>query len=123
MTTSDGSGPELPELDGPSGGVRTMVILVDGHEVRVIEMSQMPMMRILPIMAEPDSTRQMMMLIELFRSALMNPRDWDRVMAKVSIEQMQNVLGQWTSTLEVVVETEKTKKTEKRKWFGKKKRR
>ena len=120
---SSASGPELPELDGPSSGVRTTVILVDGQEVRVVEMSQMPMMRILPIMAEPDSTRQMMMLIELFRSALMNPKDWDRVMAKISVEQMQNVLGQWTASLEVDVKTEKTKKTEKRKWFGKKKRR
>ena len=120
-------GPELPELEGNTNdGVRTTVISVDGQEIRVVEMSQMPMMRILPIMAEPDGTRQMMMLIELFHSALMNPKDWDRVMTKISVEQMQNVLGQWTASLEVDVETsktDKTNKTEKRKWFGKKKRR
>ena len=117
------SGPELPELedgDGAgTGAVKTMVVTVDGREIRLIEMSQMPIMRVIPIMAETDPTRQVMMLIDLLRSAVMNPKDWDRTLSKMSMEELQGVIQKWTATLEVA---EIRQEPKRRKWFGKKKR-
>lgn len=88
------------EPDEFGGGVKTIVIDVDGTPVRIVQLSQLPVMRVLPVIAEPDPSKQMALIMELLKSALMDPADWDKCVSGVSLEGLHSIMTQWSKTLE-----------------------
>lgn len=91
-------GPELPDEFGD--GLSIITVLVDGHKVRLVPMNQLPISRMMPIMAETDGMRQLLLLIELMKSALLDPKDWENYLEHATLETMQRVIGDWTATIE-----------------------
>lgn len=96
-------------------GIKKMVITVDGYGIELVRLSEIPVMRILPIMAEDNGAKQFEMLLELIKSALLNPADWDERMSMMSVGSLQQCVHLWMESLEVDV-------TGKGKNNGKKKR-
>lgn len=94
----DADGPELPDEFG--GGVKTMMIDVDGTSIRVIRLDQLPIMRVIPVLAEENASKQMEQVMYLLKDSLMDPADWDTHLAGISIEGLHKVLSQWTKSLE-----------------------
>lgn len=90
-------GPELPDEFG--GGVKTVVIDVDGVPVRLVQLNQLPVMRVLPVLSEEDPKKQMMLMIDLLKSALMDPADWDRCIAGISLAGLEAVMLEWSKSL------------------------
>lgn len=92
-------GPELP--DSEFGELKIVVLNVDGHKVRALHMSQMPVMRILPIMSETDGMVQIKMLMDLLKDSLLDPLDWETYVLPAKMESIGEVLAAWTETMDL----------------------
>lgn len=90
-------GPELPDEYG--GGVKTITIDMDGTPVRLVQLNQLPVLRVIPVMSEEDPNKQMVLIMDLLKSALMDPADWDRCVSGISVEGLHKALGEWTKTI------------------------
>lgn len=82
-------------------GIKKMVITVDGYDIELVRLSEIPVIRILPIMAEEDGAQQFKMLVELIKSALLNPADWDERIATMSVGSLQRCMHLWMESLEI----------------------
>lgn len=94
-----GEGPELPE-DEFGGGLKTVILEIDGHSVRALRMSQMPIMRILPIMAETDGMAQLRLLMDLLKDSLLDPLDWEKHVLPAKMESIGAIIAAWTETMD-----------------------
>lgn len=95
-----GGGPELPESEF-GDGLMVVTLMVDGHPVRALHMSQMPIMRILPIMNEQDGMAQLALLMDLLRDSLLDPADWENYVLPAKMESIGGVITAWTETMSV----------------------
>jgi hypothetical protein len=92
---------EIDSIEEGFASVSTVTIDVDGRAVRVIRLSQMPVMRVLPIVSEQEPARQMQMLVDLLKSALVDPLDWDNHLQLVSLESLHHCINEWTKSFEL----------------------
>lgn len=93
-------GPELPESEF-GDGLKVVVLVVDGHPVRAMHLSQMPVVRILPIMSEKDGMTQVKMLMDLLKDSLLDPLDWETYVLPAKMESIGTVLAAWTETMDL----------------------
>ena len=91
---------EKPELPDEFASELVVTVYLDEVPIRLVRMNQLPVMRVLPVMSEQDPNKQMEMLMDLIKSALMEPDDWDKHVAGISIDGLMNVMSQWGSTLQ-----------------------
>jgi hypothetical protein len=90
---------DKPELPDEFASELTTVVYLDEVPIRLVRMNQLPVMRVLPVMAEQDPNKQMLMLMDLIKNALMDPDDWEKYMAGISIDGLMDVMSQWSKTL------------------------
>jgi hypothetical protein len=90
---------DKPELPDEFASELVTTVYLDEIPIRLVRMNQLPVMRVLPVMSEQDPNKQMLLIMDLIKSALMEPDDWDKHIAGISIDGLTNVMAQWAKTL------------------------
>jgi hypothetical protein len=94
--------------------LKVIVLLVDGHPIRAMHMSQMPIMRILPIMSEQDAMTQLSLLMNLLKDSLLDPADWETYLLPAKLESLGGVIRDWTETMDIGLGEERNGKNNRR---------
>lgn len=93
---------EDPEVGDEFGDeLKVVTLWIDGQEVHALHMSQMPVMRVLPILAEADGMAQLNLLMGLLKDALLDPSDWETHLLPAKLEVIGGILETWTQTMDL----------------------
>ena len=88
-----------PEGEDEFASELVTTVYLDEMPIKLVRMNQLPVMRVIPVMAEQDANKQMLMLMDLIKNSLMDPDDWDKHMVGISIDGLMSVMSQWSRTL------------------------
>lgn len=94
--------------------LKVITLVVDGHPVKAMHMSQMPIMRVLPIISEPDPMTQLNLLMYLLKDSLLDPADWETYLLPAKLESLGGVIRDWTETMDIGLGEERNGKNNRR---------
>lgn len=72
----------------------------DGHEILMVSfrsLSVASVLRMAEITREDDAMKQMLLMAEITRDALMRPEDWDDHLSQLNVDEFMEFIGDWTA--------------------------